>query len=43
MKEADEIVAAEMAERKKEREKDSTEAKIGEITEESDEADVSSA
>ena len=43
VKEADEIVAVEMAERKKEREKESTEAKLEEITENDTEAEVSSA
>ena len=42
VKEADEIVAQEVAERKKEREKESTEAKLGEITEEGGEHEVSS-
>jgi hypothetical protein len=42
VKEADEIVAQEVEERKKEREKESTEAKLGEITEEGGEPDVSS-
>lgn len=42
VKEADEIVAQEVEERKKEREKDSTEAKLEEITEEGGEPEVSS-
>ena len=42
VKEADEIVAQEVAERKKEREKESTEAKLGEITEEGGEPEVAS-